>query len=258
VNADAPAPSSAMPAPMGHNKPPIPELLKEAYADLVKNVETWLAGAGRAPATVEDDMALANFATIVSKLTKYAGEVEKARKDEKQPYLDGGREIDAFFSVFTDKIATAKTVLERRQKAYAQKKLADERARQAEIARAAEREATDKLRQAEHLQDKGDFETSGQVLNEAVQAQAAANTAAKIAVAPPAEIVRARATSGALASARTVWIGTVENFDEIDLNQLKAQFSKEAIQKAVDAFVRLGGRQLKGVKIEEDLKMVNR
>jgi len=90
----------------------------------------------------------------------------------------------------------------------------------------------------------------------AEEAEAKRLLAEKEALAKPAELARTRSDLGSMATLRTKWTFKVEDREAVDYNQLRAYFSAEAFEKAVNAAIRNGirpdaeGNQpLKGIRI---------
>lgn len=242
----------------GNNPPPFADLLREGHKALLDNVDLWLGSAGRAPPAVADDIACTNFGLIIIELNKLSKLLDAAHTNEKTPYLERCRDCDTVFITQMRRIAETKKTLEGRQAAYLTKKEADRKrkaAAEAEAAREAEAQA---MRDAEREMDKGNFETAEEGMAKASEAAQTAAVAERVAEAKPADLVRTYGTSGNVVSSQAKWVGVIDKRDDIDLNQLKAQFSDTDIQKAVNAFVKLGGRSLKGVTITEERKAVNR
>lgn len=243
---------------MGGNKPPLIELLREANKDLLANVALWLGSAGRAPVAVIDDAALGNFGVIILELGKLGKKLEVAHTTEKAPYLEGGRDCDTVFLTLIKEIAVTKKTLESRQSVYLVAKENEKKRKAAMEAQAAREAEAQAMRDAEREMDKGNFETAETGMTQATQAAETAVQAERVMDAKPADLVRTYGTGGNVVSSQAVWVGTINKRSDMDLNELKAQFSDADLQKAVNAFVRLGGRSLKGVTIQENRKAVNR
>ena len=74
----------------------------------------------------------------------------------------------------------------------------------------------------------------------------------------PNELAQSRGASGSLSSLRTVWVGEVISIESLDLNALRFHISQDALQKAVNSFVKAGGRKIHGAKIYEESSVVTR
>lgn len=243
---------------IGGNNPPVTSLLTEEYKGLSERIEAALASAGRAPEVIEDDEVQGRFGDLIKILTKLAGESEDARKAEKQPYLDAGRDVDGFFSGLSSKIDATKRILLGRCTAYLQKKEAIERAaREAEARKAAEEQAR-AIAAAERAQDQGDTDTAIEKLAEASAAETAAVVAATEARAKPADLVRTHGAGGSVSTLKKEWTFTVEDRAKIPLEQLRPYLSADAVDKAIKAFIKAGHRELSGVRIFEQPKAMVR
>jgi hypothetical protein len=116
----------------GNNPPeelPIDRQLAERIASAAKRVSEWLASIGGAPKTKEQADKVADYATRFGDLH---GEAEKAFKAEKEPWLKGGRAVDAKWK-FRDEATT----LRKKYLDIANKWIGAENARLAEEARKA-------------------------------------------------------------------------------------------------------------------------
>lgn len=243
---------------IGGNKPPLNELLTEIHKGLLSDFNRWFGSAERAPSTIDDDETTANIGRIVVELRKIASRAQTAHKEEKAPYLENGRVVDAFFLAgIVQKIAETNAKLEKRQTVYAKAKetKAKEEARIA--AEKAQAEADALMAQARHAEDHGEIEAASELLSKAAVEEDTATRAAEIVTAKPQDVAKVRG-NGITVSSKVVWVGTIENLDAMDLNELKSVIGRDDIERYTKAFVRLGGRTLKGVKIEEDRKANNR
>jgi hypothetical protein len=74
--------------------------------------------------------------------------------------------------------------------------------------------------------------------------------------AKPNELAKTRsAYGGASASASEVWVVQAVDRITLDLDALREHFSDDALQKAAAAFVRKGGRTLRGAVIVPETKL---
>lgn len=171
----------------------------------------------------------------------------------------------------------------RRERAEAERKAAEERLRAAleaeERAKAAERQA-EKARlaaeQAKAANDKAaeaqaelrrkleeasarDAERTAQLeLAESQKAERAAANFERAASARAADLSRTRGDLGSVASLRTDWVHDGYDRDTIDLEALRQHLPSDAIDSAIRAFIKAGGRQLRGTVIFETTKAVVR
>ena len=241
---------------IGGNNPPVTELLGTAYADLKTEIEAALASAGRAPETISDDATLGKFGDLVRHLTKLSKEADDARKDEKEPFLTAGRDVDGFFNPMVGNLADAKKALLGRQTVYLARKEAEERAKREAAEKAAREEEAAKLKAAEAAQDQGRFDDADKHLAQAAEAEVRAVEAG--ANAKPAELVRTYSSGGSVSTLKKEWTFAVESREAIPLDTLRPYLAADAVDKAIRAFVKAGGRQLAGVKIYEAPKAMVR
>lgn len=132
-------PITEAPAPIGHNNPPanLQERLDQTHKDLRTRVEALLAQARGVPASLGADLE-GKVTDLVSLMKAAKKELERLHRQEKEPYLSGGRIVDAYFKAPADTLTQWATDLERRLGAWLQQKAAEER-RQREAREAAER-----------------------------------------------------------------------------------------------------------------------
>ncbi|MFM8747536.1 MAG: hypothetical protein ACKOED_12875, partial [Aestuariivirga sp.] len=247
---------------IGHNSPPPDLLLGEPLRDrlaeengqLIARRDELLAAAARIPAIDSDDVA-GRVSDYIKQLTALTKAAESKRTDAKEPYLEGGRNIDGFFRAITDPVAKAKTAIERRLTDYLRDKEARARREREERERSARQAAETARREAEA---KARALTDEPSLEAAIAAQKAAETASadlvkasQAAAAKPAELSRTRGDYGAVSSLRTQW-----DFDEIDrealdLEALRFHIPADGLERAVRAFIKAGGRELSGTRIHE-------
>jgi len=239
---------------IGGNKPPVTELLGTAYADLVTRIKAAIESAGRAPAVIEDDATLGKFADTVKYIAKLEREVEDARKSEKEPYLQGGRDVDAFFAGCTGELTAAKKVIAGRHTDYLVKKEAAERAAREEAARLARAEEEVRLKAAQEAEAAGRADEAQEQLETAAQAEVAAVKAEAEAHAKPADLVRTYSTGGSLSSLKKEWTFAIEDMAKVDASAVWPYVAAADKEKAIRAFVKAGGRSLAGVRVYEAAK----
>lgn len=258
-------------AHIGHNKGPeltIEERLQSDHEEIISKLEAARALANALPKTVQSEKDVADFVEIVASAKRANRALEDARVREKEPHLKAGRSIDAFFKNLTDIAGRISTTLEGRINDFQREKARKEReareaeaARQREIERIAREEAERKLREAEEA-ERANAPTVDQVerLTDAVEADQVATVAsmkADIAEhragASVTDLGRVRTAAGT-ASVRSVWAFEVEDISKVPLDVIRNCIPRADIEKAIGAYVRLGGRELPGVRIYEDFK----
>ena len=261
--------ADALAALLGDNNPPpdllvgdaLREVLQDTSADLIKRRDELLAAAARVPTIDSDDTAgkVSDFIKQLSALVKTA---DAKRTDAKEPYLEGGRNIDGFFKAITDPVSKAKTNVERNLTTYLRDKAEAERRERMEQERLA-REAAEKARK--EAEEKARAAADERALDNAIEAEKAAEAAVadlvkaeRAADVKAAELSRTRGEYGSMSSLRTSWV-----FDEIDratldLEVLRPYLPTEGLDKAVRAFIKAGGRELRGTRIYETTAAVVR
>lgn len=251
---------------IGHNNPPpVAERLAEDYSALIDAVDALALRANKAPKGIEDDDAMAPVSSLVKEISATSKRVEKLRVDEKEPYLKAGREVDGFFKTLTDRLdrmhrnLNARITDYLREKAMAERRAREEeeRRRREEERRAAE-EAERAMREAQAAEAAARMVDAERALAEAVQADQRAKDARvdamlaeQAAAAKPADLARTR-TADTLSTLRREWVFEIEDLSAVPLEALRPYIARDAIEKAVRGFVRVGGRQLAGVRIYEN------
>ncbi len=245
---------------IGHNKPPgdvLTERLTSDHHDLLKRAADLLAAVDRVPDVIETDESAGKVADFIKQLQACIKNAEATRVEEKEPYLEGSRRVDAFFKVQVgEPIAKAKAMVNQRLTVYQRKVAAEEKARREEEERLAREEANRLRREAEEkaaaLREEHDLQSAITAEEEAKVAEAAAAKAEKIAAEKPADMSRSRGQFGSVASLKTVWSFTDLDRSNLDLEALRSHLPLSGLQQAVRSYVKAGGRELNGVKIFED------
>ena len=240
----------------GSNQPPLAEALRDDHADLVNRRDDLLAAADRAPVSIDDEDANRKMADFVKQIQAAIKNADAKRVDAKEPYLKAGREVDGFFKAITDPLDKVKRLMESRMTIW-QRKVADaERRRREEEATRQREEALLLARAAaEHAEwMKSQTDLDAAVAAEAAAKQAAANVAVaqRAAEAKAAELSRSRGDFGAVASLHTFWDFKDLKRDLLNLEALRFQLPLDALDKAVRAYIKAGGRELRGVTIFEN------
>lgn len=250
-------------ASIGHNNPPsdleiLNQKLSEKYVDARKVAYDLAASANATPKEIINDDQAAEITDIISAIIKHNKTLESHREDEKAPHLAAGRAVDAFFKKGQDLIGTAKNNLSTVLTVWQNKKAAEERARLEAEAKAARQRAADEAAAALAQEQANKPTEAAMALSHAVVAEEEAHKATMAATAKPSTLTRTYGNSGAKSSLRTTWVGEIESRDALDLEDLRPHLSLDALEKAVSAFVRAGGRELKGVRIYEKSESVVR
>lgn len=227
--------------------------LAEDNAALIRRHDDLIGAEERLPDIVDDDSA-GRVADYVKQATACAKALDGSRVAAKEPFLEGGRNVDGFFKRYTDGLGTLKRRVEAklsiylRDKADRERRAREEEARQsAEAARKAEAEAMALADAAKVTTAQADA-----ALDTAVQAQTVARVAEKAAAAAPADLARTRGDFGSLATLRREW--TFKDMDraELDLEALRAHIPTDALEKALRSAIKAGLREIKGATIFEN------
>ena len=135
------------------------------------------------------------------------------------------------------------------------KEEAEERARQE---REAAQEALEKRRaaEAEAREAKADERVETRIeresLADAVNAEKRAVKFERRADAGSADLSRSKSDRGTTGSLSETWVATITDYDAIPLEKIRGFIHREAVEKAVNLFVKAGGRDLPGVVIEKE------
>lgn len=243
--------------PRDHNSAgaPLAELLVEETADLACRRDELLGSVSRVP-DISDEPTNKKAADLVRLIAACRKTAETQRVSRKDPYLAAERLIDATYKMITDPLDKAKAEVEKKMTAYQRRVAEDERRRREDEARAAAEEARRLAAEAAAreaaaatIEEIDEAITTGaladQAFGDAIQAQKAAE-------AKPADLARTRGDFGAISSLRRFWDFTDLDRDTLDLLRLRAHIPLDALEKAVRAYIRAGGRNCAGVTIFEN------
>lgn len=245
-----------------HNNPPpdllvgdaLREKLADANQDLLDRADALLEAAVRVPQITDDDVA-GKVSDFIKQLTALAKTVEARRTDAKEPYLEGGRNIDGFFKAISEPILKTKTGVERSLTTYLREKEERARRERMEQERIA-REAAEKARK--DAEEKARAAADDVALNDAIEAERSAESAQadlvkaeQAANVKAAELSRTRGEYGSVSSLRTHWVFDDIDKATLDLETLRPFIAAEDLGKAVRAYIKAGGRELRGTRIYE-------
>lgn len=247
-------------ATIGHNKAPtdkeiISEQMWEKYSNLLADAQ---ALGSEEPRPVTNDAESGEVSDIIKEINAAARGVEDARKVEKDPYFQKGKLIDEFFADYRDTLTAVKAAVQKPLDAYLNAKAMAERKRQQEEAERLRKEAEEQAALAA-LQEKAKLsETAEKTLEGAVELQVqAAQTERAAEAAKPHELASASGLNST-AGLRTSWVGEIGDIRIIDLEALRPYFALDAVQKALNGYIKAGGRDCKGAKIFAQSKAVIR
>lgn len=246
--------------PTDHNQPPLTDALKEDHADLVARRDELLDAFKRAPTEVADADTNGKMQDFMKQIDACAKRSEALRKDRKEPFLEGGRQVDGFFKSVTDPLAKAKKALGARVTDWLRRVEAEERRRREEEARRAQIEAKRAEQEALARMETADADAGevDEAMDEAIVSAEMARKATDDAAANAAELSRQRGEYGSVGSLRTTWAFEVLDIHDVDLGTLRPHLAIAAVEQAIRSFVKAGGRDLKGVRIFEEKTAVVR
>lgn len=256
-------------AHMGHNKPPLEELIPEEFraellrerSDFLTRYEHAIGAAERAEAV--DDETLGRCGDLVKLYRACDSHITATHKAVKQPYLDGGRLVDAEKNALTERLAAAKQRVESIGNTFVAKREAAAQAERARIA-AEERAAAERAAAAERERIRAEQEAADAVRNaasedernaaidRAAEAAREADEAMRDASLAPAALARSepvRSDAGATVSGKQEWNCAVEDFTKAHRAVRDDPKVREAIESAVKRLVRAGKREIPGVRI---------
>ena len=237
----------AAPPPRGHNQPPADSIganLAEANAALLRLQAQLLAKLAKAPKAVTGEPAAKAAGALIREIRDLDAQLEAARVEQKEPYLSGGRAVDAFFKELAKPLDAGLTRLNRAITAW-QDKVEEEKRRKAEAeAAAAEAEAARlaKLAKRKDATEETELQAAEAALN-AEEAQAEAEL-------PAADLVRVRDEDGTI-TRKTEWVCDGIDRDTLDLEALRPYFTEDSLLKAVRAAIRAEIHEIAGATIVE-------
>jgi hypothetical protein len=247
------------------NRPPLiePDQLKRDFAHL--EAELQKLEAVEFPTVIEDDEDIETCTKLANDLIDFRKKTEVQRKEATRPLLDAGEIVNDYFKHGLQYRALVRQErIELIAKVYLKKKAERERvAREAAAlkARLEAEEAQRKLAEAAAASQAAQQEAADQnatsvmpMLKAAETADALtafANKASGAAVAPVSELSRSRTAAG-MAGLKSVWTFEVTDWEALDLNALRPHLTRAAIEAAMRAFVKDGGREINGARIFED------
>lgn len=247
------------PAGLGHNNPPEPTLreqLEEAAKPLLVTVEALAKRANGLPKKVGSDEDLGGYGDVVKDARKSIKSLKDTKAAAKQPYIDAGKEIEAFFAVPVERLERIVKTLEDRASDWQRAKAEEARRVAAEEARKAREKADEERRRAEAAAEAGRANSAARAADKADAHDDRAERAEREAQAKAADLTRTRSASGTLATAKQSWKGEIVDIAKVDLERLRPFIKREALEMALNQFVRMnkGAEQVAGCRIYEDTR----
>ncbi len=257
------------PPPIGHNNPPLEfparrdplvtddlsKHLAEVYTLLLNNeIEPLAKRANAAPQKITSDEDLKIWADIAVDARKLKQKIDTLRDNEKKPFWNAGKKVDAFFNPTIERAGRIFDAGEEKATAYDRQKKADARAAQeAETRRLAEEAAA---RQAAAA-TAAEFGDDAAAQEHTAAAAAADEQLTQAQNEPPQDVdTRVRSDSGTVASSKTEWKFEIADYAKVDLNALRAFIPPKEIDKAVRALLRIqkDAAKVEGIRFYEEDK----
>lgn len=246
---------------LGHNNPPndaeiLANKLVEEHAQTLQKAKDLIEASARIPESFDDEDTAQKAANFIKQVNALKKVLEDCRTKAKEPFLIQGRIVDTFFKAHDKSLDNAAAKAKAPLDAFTKAKVELERKRLAELEEQKRQEAAAMAAVAVAVSntDVGAAEVAFE------DALAAEIDAGKLALASQAKtgLAAVRSDMGVTASLRSTWVGEVEDVSKIDLETLRYLIPAAALQTALNAYIRSGGRELKGAKIWEKTETVVR
>lgn len=246
-------------APLGHSNPPSEmEIVLQHLAQQEEGIRKLMCFPD-VPLAIADEQEAGSITDTIKGIKSLVSTVSDTHETVKKPFLECGRAVDAWkrrmeteLSAVIQKYATPLT-------AFLERRAQEERQRQIDAAEVERERAEALAREAQAHSEAGIDDTASELLDAAVSTEIMAERMeTKVYTATPSQLAKARSFTGSTASQRLVWVAEIVNISAVDLQKLRRYFSNEALQVAINAFVRDGGRELDGVKIEQKTQLAVR
>jgi len=283
------------------NVDPLRDRLYEDHKPLLTRRDELDAAIARFPDEIEDEETAGKAADFVNQINEFLKTSNKVFEDEKAPFLAAGRTCDNFKHELIDAIEAGKAKVNKVRKAFADKKADEERRRREEVERLAREEAAKAQRKADEeaeerrkvaaeaqriADEKAAALAKEEDMQAALDAQAEADrikaenakqeeadreeaarlakvaeAARRDADAKPAQMGKSRGEYGGQTTLKQYWAKADLDRGSIDLESLRPFFTIDAIEKAIEQWIKSNGdglRQgvtLKGVRIYLDTRL---
>lgn len=238
--------------PKSHNNPPsdseiLGEQLTLKHVHAIRSAQADIAISEQIP----DHFTAENEATyttdLIKKMQNLTKEIERRRKEEKEPFLRQGQYVDSFFSELTDGLAAAIAKAKKPLDDWLRRKADAERVEREQIAKDIREQQEAALKTAVAAQS----EDRPEAVDRAVEFTQQVKVADAIAAAPVTTMAKTIGKSGSAAKLNMKWVGEIRDVDVLDLNKLRPYIARAELDKALDRYVKQGGRQCEGATILE-------
>ncbi len=238
--------------PKSHNNPPneleiLQENLTLRYVSLMRDAEARIALSAKIPEVFTAQNEADFVSDYIAEIGQLQKSLESARKDEKEPFLRQGQAVDEFFNSYRDNLTESADKAKIPLTNWLKKVAVEEQARR-------DAEAAKLRAEEEKARNLAAVAPSVENMEKAVEAHNSVVVADKVAAAP---VVSMAAATGkySKSSLKKEWVGTIADITKVDLEKLRAYIKPEAIQVALNAYVKMGGRACDGCLIEETVKV---
>jgi hypothetical protein len=241
-------------APKNHNNPPselefLEENINNRHKHAIEAAEGHIAIANQMPdhfmAQSEADYTT-DFIKLMGNLQK---ELERRRKEEKEPFLRQGDFVDNFFNGVKGKLQAAIDRAAKPLQDWLQRKADEEKAkREADFKLLQEQQAA--AMKAASEQSVEQPQERADAIQKAIDISQQTRVAESIAAAPITSMARSTGKT-ASAALKEEWVGTITDIDQLELIKLRPYISRAALDDAVKRYVKQGGRELAGAEIKK-------
>jgi hypothetical protein len=239
--------------PLANFRPPSLDVLEAEIAALIARREQLLAGVERMPEAIDNEETEKRASDMAKMLGAAIKQVDKIRLARNEPAREMQALVNAVYGRVSEPLARAQAVVLGRLTTFQRAKAEADRIRREEEARRHREEAAQARRAAEDaerlLNTDADLDAAISAGELAVQAEVDAIRAEQATRASLADLSRQRGDYGATASLRQYWDFEVADYDQVDLNALRAHLPRDVIDKAIRSYIRAGGRDLGGAQI---------
>lgn len=238
---------------IGGNNPPISEVLADTQKALIARIEPLADRANALPRKIDSDETLGKVGDLVVDARKLISDLDSARKVEKQPYLDGGRDVDSFFKTASERVERISAAFEKVAGDYQREKAAEARRKAEDEARKLREDEERKRQEAENAKRQS---TADRKHDQADEIGALAEEAEAKAASTNHELAKVKTETGVTAGAKTEWTFDIVDYEKIPLDRLRPYFLRAEVEKAIRSFVKInkGSSVLEGVAFREDIK----
>ena len=273
------APAPLDPEPLPENRPQAPKPMSTAEIKewlefeneaLVKaiDLDVTVLTADHGREEIAEEAQLARLAANVDIARGHYRQATKTKRAQKDPFLQGGRDVDAWFARHTDRLEKAVAPVQRLMNEYGERKDRERRAEAQRIADAARAEAqaraqaaADALARERATQQQTAATTV--LLDEAADAAEQADKATTLAAGKSADLTRSFDSYGSTVSGKEVWGFEVADIAVVPLAYL--QVNETMIRKAILEYARdhaeearAGVSPITGIRITRSIDMRSR